>query len=367
MHKREKIDYLACTISNDIPSKKRFGYRELRIIGWVAMSCLVLGSIFTNTFVLNIRGSDETFVAGIVLSSLGSLALPAFFIANFSIIITQRNNYKSLFIRYFSFVGLMFIIIFCFLYRYMILLNWRGSTDFFAACEALTRLLNGNPSFGTCFNMFIDLSLMLSIWYFIEYTPRKHFRGKNLKYFRLLAIIPITYELVCLVLKTTIMFSSSLVVPFYIFPFLTNKPPVLFFVFMAIVVREKLQERKYLSLGHSKKEYQQYLKTNASSKTFSRFIAIAFFIAAIVDLAVYLVAINAIASDTTISQADAIKMLIKLGVGKGFSFIFAIPIIFFYSYNKKYKETKIDIIIPVAGTVVVGLIILETIFDLIFN
>lgn len=368
MQKKDKINYQISLNKNNF-KKRRLRYRELRIMGWVFMACLVLGTIFTNGVILDLTGQmDSMVISGPILSSLGMLALPAFFVANFSIIIMGRSNYKSLFRKYFIFIGLILIFLFGFLYRYFILIICKqNGGNIAAACDTLTKFLNANPTFGTCFNLFVDLLLMLACWYFIEYTPRKHFQGKNLKYFRLLAIIPILYELSFVSLKIVTMVQPHFNIPFYVYPFMTCKPPILFFSFVAIAIREKLQERKYLALLGNNDKYQEYLKSNAASKSFSKFTAIVFLIAAIIDIIIYFVTVRAIVNNPTLSDIDSFKALTRLGVGKGVSLVLMIPIILFYSYNKRYKETKTDILIPIIGVVVFSIIIIEAIIDTILG
>ena len=361
----KKIDYLSYTKENDLPLHGRFGYRGLRILGWVFMCCLVLGTVMNNEIIINLTNANLGAIVGWGLCSfIGSLALPAFFIANFSNILMSRGKYKSFFIKYSIFIGIIFLLLYGFLFRYIILIANSVNKDIIKSIDALTNLLNANPSFGICANIFIDLMLCLLLWFFIDYTPKKHFQGKKLKLFRSFIILPILYELVSVGLKTYTIINPSFKVPFYIFPLLPNKPPILFFVFLAICLREKYVQLKYLKLGHTQEELDDYLTTNAASKSFSKFTGIAFLIGAVIDTIIYIVATIIITRTKNTDANEVVAEIIRIGLGKGISLIFMIPIMHFYSYNKTYKPSVIDTILPIVGLIVMVLICIESLVDI---
>ncbi len=233
--------------------------------------------------------------------------------------------------------------------------------------QILTDLLNANPTFGVCFNIFIDLMLCLLVWFFIDYTPKKHFQGKKLFYFRLFAILPIAYEITCMALKIYSAATPEFKFPFYVFPLLTNKPPILFFVFLAIAIREKVIEHKYIKLGHTRAEFLDYCKTNASSKTFSKFACKVFLIAFIVDTVFYITTVNIWTNQIQTIDINFITEMIRIGLGKGTSLIAMIPLMLFYSYNKTYKTTWIDIVIPIISIAAIAIIVIESILDILLS
>lgn len=365
MSKKQKIDYLSYTRENDIPSNARFGYRGMRIAAWIFMLCLVMGAIWGNSIILQLAKNNPFISYGAsIFSFFGNLALPAFFIANFSIILANRGKYKTIFLRYILFIGLILLMLYGFLYRYFIQIGTKAFGDSTQAFEGLTSLLNSNPTFAVCFNLFIDLMLCLLAWFFIDYTPKKHFQGKKIVYFRLLALLPIAYEVACITIKLYAICVPAFKVPFYVFPLITNKPPILFFAFLAIAIREKLLERKYSKLGHNREEFLEYCTTNAANKSFTKFCSRTFLIAALVDLVFCVCLSYVLIGRTTNDMNQLTNELIRTGLGKGISLVFMIPLMHFFSYNKKYKSSVFDTLLPLVSIAIIGIVIIEMFIDL---
>ena len=68
---------------------------------------------------------------------------------------------------------------------------------------------------------------------FRVHPAKKIFRGKRHVVFRLFAILPVLYEITFFVLK--ILAGMRIVtLPFYIWPLLPAKPPVIFMIFLSI-------------------------------------------------------------------------------------------------------------------------------------
>ena len=78
--------------------------------------------------------------------------------------------------------------------------------------------------------------------------------GSRIKVFRLFAILPLTYEIVCIVLKTLAANRTVELSP-YLYPFLTTKPPVAFLLFIVLALFLKIRERRYLRSGKTREEY----------------------------------------------------------------------------------------------------------------
>lgn len=89
-------------IDNDLKYNAPLSYRYLRLIGWIMMAItfvsIVLGAVF------NLRDALESITpeqmkafqkVSVVLSYFSALPLPLFLIANFAIILQQKNNYKN--------------------------------------------------------------------------------------------------------------------------------------------------------------------------------------------------------------------------------------------------------------------------------
>ena len=71
-------------------------------------------------------------------------------------------------------------------------------------------------------NIFIDLFLCTLFMFFLNYRPTKFFTGGKLYLFRAFAILPIAYEVACILLKAACA-EMRIELPVWTFPLLTVK------------------------------------------------------------------------------------------------------------------------------------------------
>ncbi len=177
------------------------------------------------------------------------------------------------------------------------------------------------------FNIFIDLFLCTLTMVFLNYKPRRVFTGRARILFRLLALLPIGYEVGCMLLKLRAA-RGLIQVPVWAYPLLTTKPPMTFVLFLALALFVKTRELPFRRHGKTHEEYHAFLKTRRNSLNFSVFLAIMLVIVSILDFVVVL----------------------------GFS---VNEVVLLFSYTRKPKYPMLDLAIPVAGIVAIVFVYLE--------
>ena len=352
------------TAENDMKFRGKLSYRHFRIIGWLL---LVLGQIGLflkiNTYI-----NDSPMAYGIlpqILCLLDDLMPPLFLIAAFSLILFVRDGYRKLIILYSGF-ALLFGIGFAFVYWHYIvgtLVAFSPSQGKFLA-ETLIFLISGNGYFA--FNIFIDLLLCALLMFFVNYTPKAHFKGKKIFIFRLFSLIPILYEIGSISLKISCSLGKITLSPFT-YPFLTTKAPMAFIIFVALTLFIKLREKHFLKHGKTHEDYKKFQATNTNSFHVSLFLSITIAISAIIDFFLLVLVTTLLVQSVNDAEvvvdatyvAKQTEMAYKWGFGKTFPLLFIIPLIMFFDYHKTYKNKLIDIIIPVVGVGLVAFTYLE--------
>ncbi len=370
--KRRKMHEVS--VDNDIKYRGPLSYRHLKIFAWLALAFSHAALIMATASRMDAGLAEQfsTFVA--VFNFIGGFALPLFLLANFSIILSAKTGYKRLFLMYGLLTAIIIVLYFlvCEHYATGVLSMLTGDREI--AHGAIANILIPNILTGKHigFNLFMDLFLCVLVTYFLNYEPRRLFKGKKLIVFRLLALIPIVYEAASIGLKTYASF-FNVALPYYIYPFLTTKPPITFVVFVFLALFIKLRERRFLKRGKTREEYRAFLKTNVNSLHFSIYTSIIFLVAALIDfiLLVVLSGLVLVVKDYPEITGEvvlaAIAEVASLGVGSGTELILIIPIIMLFSYNRGYKPSSIDTIIPIVGIALIVFVYLEGVFQIIFN
>ena len=342
----------------DIKYSAPLSYRHLRIIGWIAFACgqaVLLNSVGIGLF-------NESAFSGaftIVLDVIANLSVPLFSIAAFGVILDSDDSFKNTLIFY----GVMFLAIGLGLnflyYRYVngLLLNMGVSAD---SADVLKELLGRRVEI----NLFADLFLFAVFHFFTNYTPKKHFQGKRLALFRSFSALPILFVTVLYILKILTAL-GKMTLPFFIYPFIPTKPPMVFLVFVAISLWIKNRRKLIYSLGATEEQYATYNSSKRGSLAFSGQLSIIILLFAIVELVLFgIIALTIVASSGTSGlDAELDTLLSVCGFGECLNLLLAIPIIFLYSYNKREKNKSIDIIIPLAGIGLTALLYLEFIYN----
>lgn len=284
--KKRRLKIHETTLENDIRYRGPLSPTHFKILGWL---CIVLAQV---AVILRLGGrfdagfANDTATWLEVLDNIAELALPFLLIVNFSRLLNSHDGYKKqLFMNGAAMAGIcaLFYLVF---YRYTVgglSAVLKEPSDALPAVSVLTRLFM--PYGFVSFNIFVDLFLCTLTMIFLNYTPRRVFVGKARIIFRLFALLPIGYEVGCMLLK---LYAAKWMIdiPAWAFPLLTVKPPMTFVLFVALVLFVKTRERRFRRHGKTHEEYKAFLKTRRNSWNFSVFLAIMLVIASAVDLVV---------------------------------------------------------------------------------
>ena len=378
--KAKRIRWGDRTLDNDIKYGGFLSYRHLRIIGW---ACLIIAQVGV---VLKLEGKLAPATVGTIdiwntiISVISGLTIPMFLLANLSTILQKRGNFKALFIKFGGMALGMYILanFIVFHYGFQSLnavgaaLNWADAARFFG------ELLPAFGKTGYTLNIFIDMLLVVLMFFFANYAPNaKAFQGKRIALFRLMILLPVAYEVAGIILKYKIGM-GEFSVPSPVFFLLPSKPPLIFAAFFIIVAALKISEVAYLHRkGHTQETYEEHIKTKAHSLKISVGISSAFTVIALIDLALFILLLftsvakyQAMFPKATEEQIELYTMtrmnvFENIGFGGAVGLILAVPVVMLFSYTKTHKNPKIDLIIPIAGVALIVLVLLEGIFQVI--
>lgn len=360
------------TPDNDIKFRGPLSYRTLRVLAWFFLFVsqvgviLALGAKF-DSGLANKVGELPTY-----LKMASEIMMPLFLIATFATILNGSRTFKSMLIFYGGGAVLFYLLFILFHERYIpIILGWVMDIPREDAVIMIDFVLTLIIKDGyLAFNIFIDLFLCTLLFFFLIYKPKKIFTGKKLMFFRLFAAIPLLCEAASFTVKMLGALGKLTVSP-YVYPILTAKPPMTFFVFVAILIFIKVREYIFRKHGKTHEEYQQFLKTKANSWQFSRFTARIMAIAGILDLIIYFilsifVAANgldvATATEETIQTSFTIAMqaMTKVGIGGSGALLLASPLVLFFSYTRTHKKSSFDLLLPIFAIIALIFLYLES-------
>ncbi len=346
---------------NDIKYEGPLSYRYLRILAWVFMALgqiLFLNSLNTNMMHYDALGDVWT----TILSTLSSLSTPLFILASFGLVLNGKRNIRDFMLVYglaYVGMGLGFII---FYLRYI-----KGLfVELGLADLPFTDYFDAFLSYKVQVNVFADLFAFAIFHFFLNYNPRKIFKGKSIYAFRLFSLMPVIFVLVSYIIKI-LTATGKMDLPFYIFPFLTTKSPIIYLIFIVAAMWIKNRERWYLKLGASKHDYQEFLKTKRNSLSVSIHLSIIIAVASLLDIVLLIIAMIYYFANDLPTDNIADVVIGTFGVGQAFMMLLAIPFIFLYSYKRKHKDGRIDLIIPVLGIALMALIYVEGIYQFILE
>ena len=348
---REKL------FKNDIKYQGPLSYRYLRIIAWVAFALGAL-SILNGVFA-NMGWSPLGLVWQNIFHFISSITTPLFIIASFGLVLSGRRGYRSFIISYgalFFAIGLGINFVY---YRYV--------NGLFKALSvqdsALSELVKALAEERLQINVFADLFAFTLFHFYINYQPKKYFQGKKLLIFRLFCLIPTIYALTSYVFKIVYGLGYGDDLPFWLFPFMTTKSPLVVGVFAVISIWIKNREKLFIRIGASKEDFNAYLNTNRNSLSFSITLSIIIAIFVVLEF-IFLFALifvySAVKGDDYSGFFDFVGVA---GVGQLMPLAFAIPLIMLYSYTRDHKKSNIDLFIPIAGIGLTAFICLEFIFN----
>ena len=367
-------------LDKDIKFRGPISYRYLRLIGWIAMAltfvssmmglAVTMKSVIGGAIPANFESLER--VAGI-LSLFSALPLPLFLIANFAIILQSKNDYKKLIMGYLKLVLIIYVGFMFIYYHYVVIILMRTQEISFLearnlSIEIFTVLGKQN---GMVVNVFVDLFCCVLILFFIDYVPKKHFQGKKLILFRLLALLPLLYEVGSAVMMGLLGMNAinpdfTFSLPPELLPLIGKKPIGMIFAFVIICIYLKIRDTLYRKRGGTREGYELYLRTNRNSFKFSAVMSTTFLVVAIIDLIVAIALIlGLVGPNPTEEIIDKYFTLIEgFTIGKSVCLILVIPFALLFDYTKQHKNPKLDKLMPLIG---VGLVLFSAIETLFFT
>ena len=359
-------------VHDDIRYSGPLSFQSFQILGW---SCIVITAVMAlMKIAMKVNPTDTQRFAAIndVISNFAEMSLPFLLMANFSRILNNTDGYRKQLLKNGGAMAVIALVFLLFFYRYIIgtvglLLQDRND----AYPLVMTSFHEVSPRGFFAFNIFVDLFLCTLFMCFMNARPTKIFTGKKILIFRAFTLLPIAYEVFCIILKGRSA-AGSIMIPSWLFPLLTVKPPMTFVVFVFLAIYIKTRELRYCRHGKTHEDYQAFLKTNRNAWSFSVFTAIVLFIAGIIDLILAILLLagqagSAEALDAIMSSEKAFKNTIamSIGFGKSTCLIFFAPIVLLFNYTKIPKNKTIGVLIPLAGILLIVLIGVQGIYQLV--
>ena len=207
-------------------------------------------------------------------------------------------------------------------------------------------------------NVFADLLALSTFYYFLNYIPRKHFKGNKIKLFRAFAILPILFIIASYVLKVLRNF-EIIELPFALIPFLTTKSPAIHLVCIVLVLGLKKIESNFYKKGGTREQFVKFEQSNRNSLRFSLAVSALFTIVSLLSFILFYVSFGF--GIETFSTVAKLNLLNDIGV------IFAVPLMPLFSYTRKHKNNRDDIIIVLAGIALVALATIESCYNIIIQ
>lgn len=368
--KKTKIRLYDRNSTNDIRFRGPLSYRHLQILGWLAVSFLVLNRLINLGIAIDPGQPAWVYSLNTVAAFLSQFVLPLFLFANFAILLDGKKPFKEQLLK---FGGLSLLVVFLFLVvtEHFILEVGTALFGDRAGMQVLIHdfFLNQMHSGSLSFNLFIDMFLCTLLLFFLEYTPKRIFTGKKRYIFRMFALLPILYEVLSLVIRI-MTYYYMISPPLIVFPLLTTKPLMSFVLFVILVLFIKIREFRFRRNGKTKEDYRQFTKTNLNSLHFSLFASLMILITGIIDSLLFV--FSALFDMTIRSGAgsglseEAADSMIQStaagvsgwGIGGHAGMMTIIPVILLFSYTRTHKNEKADTYIPIGGVllaVIVGI------------
>ena len=425
--KRQRLRIHEVTAENDLRYRGPLNYQHFQILGWLCIVAKVTAMMLQGGAKLDPSVNEQLGGLISVLSVIGDFSLPFLLIANFAQILDDSDGYRHQLLKNVGAAGAIAALVDVFFYRYLV-----GGAAALLDPPEMARLmmerqlsaLAGN-GFIT-FNIFIDLTLCTLVMLFLNYKPKRIFRGKAVHLFRLFALLPIGFEVFCMYLKIRAA-EGGPAVPVWMYPLLPVKPVMTFVLFILLALFVKTRELRFRRNGKTHAEYQAFLKTNRNSLNFSVFLAGMIVIVCVIDLLLMLfftirlvqpaiVDIEAQKAAVTEAAAPAdaaataepgpekaatpaelataepgpavsltpeeaeqleqaesaamersIILSYAVGFGGSIEMVFLAPLMLLFSYTREPKNKAIGKFIPVAGIALIIIIFLEFIRYVLFH
>ena len=332
-------------VHNDIRYSGPLSFQSFQILGWSCIVVTVIMALMKIAMKLNPADTQRFAAISDVISYIAEMSLPFLLMANFARILNNTDGFKKQLLRNGGATAAIFLVFMLFFNRYVV-----GTVGLL-----LQDPKEAYPPRGFfAFNIFVDLFLCTLVMYFMNARPTKVFTGKKIYIFRALTILPIAYEVASILLKGKAA-AGSILLPSWVFPLLTVKPPMTFLVFVFMAIHIKTRELRYCRHGKTHDDYQEFLKTNRNAWHFSVYAAIVLFIAGVIDLIIAILLLagqagSAEGLDAIMASEKAFKNTIamSIGFGKSTCLMFFAPIVLLFNYTKIPKNKTVGMLIPVA-------------------
>ena len=358
---------------NDIRYSGPLSFQSFQILGW---SCIVITAVLGMMRIavkLNPQEAERFMAVSEIISYIAMLSLPFLLMANFARILNNSEGYKKQLLRNggaMAGVFLLFIIVFN---RYIVGtvgLLLRDPEDAYPLVMASFYSVSGQGFFA--FNIFVDLFLCTLFMYFLTARPAKVFTGNKIYIFRAFAILPIAYEVASILLKGYSA-AGKIGLPSWVFPLMTVKPPMTFFVFILLAIHIKTREMRYCRHGKTHEDYAAFLKTNRNAWNFSVHAAVILFVAGVIDLIILFVLLagEAGTEEKLVAMADSTQMLkqsvaVSMGFGgASITLMVVAPFVLLFNYTKVPKNKTVGMLIPAAGILLIVILGIQGIYQLV--
>ena len=357
------------SVNKDIRYRGPLNYQHFQILGWLCIAAaqlvLILG-LADRFHMLPARYAGLQDPARV----MSWLALPFLLIANFAQIMNGQKSYKTLLIRNLCAAAAIWAGYAFFLHRYIIgtvdvindgtVTSLSVVTQFMLMLTSSGLLKTGSPGV-LAFNVFIDLFLCTLVMFFLNYKPKKVFTGKWRYVFRAFALLPIAYEVGCIVLKVMASRFQIRVSP-YLYPLFTVKPTMTFVLFIVLAFYIKTREWRFCRHGRTHEEYDAFLCTRKNSWDFSLFLAVALVVASVLDFVLFAWISNmemAHIDVEALAAADYTPVAMVMGFGDSIMLWLLAPLVLLFSYTRKPRNPALGMMAPVAAIGIIVLLYLE--------
>ena len=351
---------------HDIRYKGPLSYQGLMALGWLM---IVFTAVRILLSALTVSKQDPQLIHTIgpfvtVLEYLTGFSVPLMLIANFARIMNNDGEYKNLLLSNGIAAAAVFGATWLFFSRYAVGTLSMAVTEPEQVMPRLEAFFRAHNQAGfLSFNMFVDLFLCTLTMFCLNARPKRFFTGKKIVLLRLIALLPIAYEVASLWLKILAV-TDRITLPFWTFPLLTVKPPITYALFVCMAVHFRGREFRFCRHGRTHREYLDYLQSNRNSLHFSIYLAVGLLIAAVADAllsnAIYWGAIRWVQADKGEAAVISWKAFEATGLGKDNDYLILIaPLMLLFSYNRVPRWKKLDSVIPVAAIIITVLLFLE--------
>ena len=357
---------------NDIKYSGPLSFQSFQILGWSCIVVTVIMALMKIAMKVNPADTQRFATINDIISYIAEMSLPFLLMANFARILNNTDGYRKQLLKNGGAMAALFLVFMIFFNRYVVGtvgLLLQDSKEAYPL--VMTSFYGVSPKGFFAFNIFVDLFLCTLVMYFMNTRPTKIFTGKKIYIFRAFTLLPIAYEVASIILKGSAA-AGNILLPSWVFPLLTVKPPMTFLVFVFLAIHIKTRELRYCRHGKTHEEYQEFLKTNRNAWHFSVYAAVVLFIAGVIDLviAIFLLAKQAGSAEALNAIMESEKafkntIAISIGFGKASCLIFFAPIVLLFNYTKIPKNKTVGMLIPVAGILLIVLIGVQGIYQLV--